>query len=126
MKINGEVYFVGETVEVGTANKLNKRELILLTGKDEEYQNHISIGAIGGKTPIFDGLNVGDNVSVDYNLRGRLYQAVNKPVSAINELSAWRVEVTRKAAAQYTPADVAAPAQTGVPAPAAAKADVPF
>lgn len=132
MKINGEVFFVGETIEVGTSNKLLKRELILLTGKDEEYQNHISIGAIGGKTPIFDGLNVGDDVSIDYNLRGRIYQAVNKPVSAINELSAWRVEVTRKSANAPAPeqqTDGTLVVDNGVPTTAnaaAEKSKVPF
>lgn len=95
IEIIGEVAFVGETAEVGM-NKFQVREILLTTDKDEEYPQLISVQAVGGKVSIFDDLTVGDEVVVKASLNGRPYQAVNKPKSAINQINAWKVDVTKK------------------------------
>lgn len=124
IELNGEVAFIGQTTEVGT-NKFQVRELLLTTDKEEEYPQLIAIQAVGGKTSIFDGLSVGDEISLKASLNGRGYQAVNKPQSAINQINAWKVDIIKSnGSAPVAPAGgsiVVDPAISPV-----VKLDVPF
>jgi hypothetical protein len=67
MEVSGKIEFIGMTQAV--SEKFSKRELVVTT--DEQYPQSISIEFNQDKCTILDRYNLGDNVTVGVNLRGR-------------------------------------------------------
>lgn len=64
-----------------------------------QYAQTIEFQVSQGKIDLFRGINQGDEVTIHFNLRGKVspYQGRD---SVFNNLSAWKVEVVRAAATQ--------------------------
>lgn len=92
---SGTVYHVGETKSVG-AKGFKKRELVLRTGEDSKWPQLVAFEATGDTTSDLDGLNMGDAVTVHFDLNGREWSGPNG-VKFFTTLKAWKVDVTGKA-----------------------------
>ena len=67
MEISGKVKVLNDEQQVSPTFK--KRELVVTT--DEQYPQHILIEFIQDKTDLLNNYNVGEQVKVSINLRGR-------------------------------------------------------
>lgn len=88
LKIEGKLYKILETQEVSSS--FRKREFILET--DEQYPQLIKLELTQTKCDDINGYNVGDQITVHFNVRGREW--INKegnPVYFLT-LQAWRLE----------------------------------
>lgn len=88
MEISGKVTKIGETQTFASGFK--KREVIVTT--QEQYPQPLSIEFLQDKTDLADQMNVGDDVKVSINLRGREWTSPDGVVKYFNSIVGWRVE----------------------------------
>ena len=67
MEIQGSIKLIGDVQEISSTFK--KRELVITT--DEQYPQTLSIEFVQDKTDLLNKFEVGQNVKVSINLRGR-------------------------------------------------------
>ena len=99
-EIQGEVHSIGATTEYGN-NGFTKREFVIkLTGEGENsaYPNYVAMELIKDKCALMDAYNLGDEISAQFNLSGRLWTGNGKPERCFTSLQAWKVEPLNTAA----------------------------
>ena len=95
-KLSGRVHFIGETKSFGTSGFV-KREFVLETERDGKYPQMAKFEATKDRTKHLDDIAVGDEVAVEFNVRGREYSK-NGTTSYFTSLEAWKIAVTKKGA----------------------------
>jgi len=95
MEIGGTVRKVFETKEVG-AKGFKKREFVVETLDNPKYPQVVLFEITGDKVGQLDGIEEGDEVRVDFSLRGREWRSANGDVKYFNSLDVWKVVVTKK------------------------------
>ena len=88
MKVTGEIYKINDTQVV--SEKFSKRELIVKTEASTPYPQFIKLECTQDKCSLLDSFKVGQNVDVDINLRGRLWNG-DKGEQCFVTLQAWRI-----------------------------------
>jgi hypothetical protein len=96
------------------SDKFSKREFVLTTDTSTQYPQYISLQLTQDKCSLLDSFNVGEELKVSFNLRGREWNNPNKGVQYFNSLEAWRIERASNAAPapQAAPSHVAAPSNS--------------
>ena len=89
MEIQGKIKLVGETQTFGS-NGFRKREVVVTT--EEQYPQHIMVEFVQDKTDLLNNFNVGQNVKVSINLRGREWTNPQGEVKYFNSIQGWRIE----------------------------------
>ena len=90
MEIQGSIKVIGEVQEISATFK--KRELVVTT--DEQYPQTISIEFVQDKTDLLNSFEVGQNVKVNINLRGREWEnPQTKEIKYFNSIQGWRIEL---------------------------------
>lgn len=92
MKILGTVHEIGQTQQVSETYK--KRDLIVKYVENPQYPEHLRFEATQDRVSLFDGLNVGDEVEVSFNLRGRPWVNPEGITVYFNSLVAWKIDKT--------------------------------
>ncbi|WP_051621306.1 DUF3127 domain-containing protein [Leeuwenhoekiella sp. MAR_2009_132] len=87
--IVGQVKQIGP-VETFGANGFRKRELILQTV--EEYPQFIKVEFVQGNVELLDNLEAGQNIKVNYNLRGREHTNDAGEYNVFNSIVGWKIE----------------------------------
>jgi len=64
--------------------------------EDGKYPQLVSFQIVNDKIAQLDGLNVGDEVTVTFNVRGREWTSPSREVKYFNTLDAWRVQATKE------------------------------
>lgn len=88
-KLTGTIKLVNDTVQV--SEKFSKREFVV-TIPDEKYPQDIMFQLVQDKCQLIDGIYVGSEVEVSFNLRGREWTSPQGEVRYFNTLDAFRVE----------------------------------
>ena len=88
MEVKGKIKFIGATQQV--SEKFSKREIVVST--DEQYPQHISIEFNQDKCAILDKYNVGENVEVGINLRGREWTDPQGLIKYFNSIQGWNIK----------------------------------
>lgn len=86
---NGILKVKKETQQV--SEKFSKREFIITTDMTTQYPQYISLQLTQDKCALLDNYNVGDEIKVSFNLRGREWNGP-EGVRYFNSLEAWRIE----------------------------------
>lgn len=102
MELQGKIKVVGETQTFGS-NGFQKREVVVTT--EEQYPQDIMVEFVQDKCEILNSYEVGQNVKIGINLRGREWTNPQGEVKYFNSIQGWRIE---KAEAQ-TPSVPSAP-----------------
>lgn len=89
MELQGRVKLIGETQTFG-ANGFRKRELVLTT--EEQYPQYIMVEFVQDKTDLLNNFNVGQQVKININLRGREWTNPQGEVKYFNSIQGWRIE----------------------------------
>jgi hypothetical protein len=93
-EIQGQIHSIGATTEYGN-NGFTKREFVIkLTGNDENerYPNYAALELIKDKCSLMDSYSIGDEISAQFNLSGRLWSGNDKPEKCFTSLQAWKVD----------------------------------
>ena len=89
MDITGILKVKGEAQQV--SEKFKKRDFVL-TDNSSQYPQHISFQLTQDKCNLIDQYNVGAEIKVHFNLRGREWTSPQGEVKYFNTLEAWRIE----------------------------------
>ena len=88
MEISGKVTKIFDAQTFASGFK--KREVIVTT--QEQYPQPLSVEFTQDKVDLVDQMNVGDDVKVSINLRGREWTSPEGVVRYFNSIVGWRVE----------------------------------
>ena len=87
-----------------------KREFVIKTTDDGEYPQDIKFELVKDKTSLVDKYQLGDKVTVHFNVRGREYNE-----KYYVNLVAWRLEGPETAGAQQTTVAASEPVSDDIP-----------
>ena len=112
MEVQGKIKLIGETQSIGS-NGFRKRELVVTT--DEQYPQHVLVEFVQDKTDLLNNFQVGQQIKVGINLRGREWINPQGEAKYFNAIQGWRIENLQQAQAPANAAPVA-PSQAFEPA----------
>ena len=87
MQITGRLKFIGSTQEVSASFK--KREVVVST--NEQYVQHILIEFQQDKCDVLNGYNVGDEVEVSINIKGKEWTNPQGETKYFNSIQGWKI-----------------------------------
>jgi len=100
MEVQGKIKVIGETQTFG-ANGFRKREIVVTT--EEQYPQHIMIEFVQDKTDLLNSYQVGQQVKININLRGREWVNPQGETKYFNSIQGWRIEAVQQEAAGAPP-----------------------
>jgi len=86
---NGKINQVYGTIEIN--EKFRKREFILEI-EDGNYTQFIKFQTTQDRCNLLDEINIGDNLTVHFNLQGKPYENKEGKTVYYNNLNAWKIE----------------------------------
>ena len=89
MEVQGRIKMIGETQSFGS-NGFRKREVVVTT--EEQYPQHIMVEFVQDKTDLLNSYQVGQQVKVSINLRGREWVNPQGETKYFNAIQGWRIE----------------------------------
>jgi len=95
MEVQGKIKMIGEVQTFGS-NGFRKRELVVTT--EEQYPQHIMVEFVQDKCDLLNNHQVGQNVKVNINLRGREWVNPQGETKYFNSIQGWRIENLQEAA----------------------------
>jgi single-strand DNA-binding protein len=93
MKVTGKIHFVGAIRTV--SDKFKSKDIVLLT--DETYPQYITIQLTQGKTELITETNIGEQVEVSINLRGRKWESPTGEIKYFNTIEGWQINAVQSA-----------------------------
>lgn len=91
-EVTGKLIVINDTQQV--SDKFKKREFVLELNEEingNVYTNYAKMQLVQNKCDIIDRFNVGDNIKVNFNIKGNKWERDGK-VNYITNLDAWRIE----------------------------------
>ena len=92
MEVQGRIKMVGETQTFGS-NGFRKREIVVTT--EEQYPQHIMVEFVQDKTDLLNNYQVGQQVKININLRGREWVNPQGETKYFNSIQGWRIEAVQ-------------------------------
>ena|SRR5690606_31420362 len=89
MEIRGKVHEIGNVIQV--TDSFKKRELVLAYSENPQFVEYITLQSVQDRVTIFDNLRIGQDISVDFNLKGRPWTNKDGQTTYFNTLVAWRI-----------------------------------
>lgn len=91
MELTGTIKKIFDTEKV--SDRFTKREFVITTEANTPYPQHVSLIATQDKCAQLDNFSEGEEVRVQFNVRGREWSGGNG-VKYFTTLEAWRMEKT--------------------------------
>jgi hypothetical protein len=88
-QLNGTIIEIYD--EKVISDKFKKREFVLEHAPNPEYPDFLKIEVVQNKTDLLDKYKVGDEVTVDINLKGKKWEK-GKESGYFNSIQAWRIQ----------------------------------
>ena len=103
MEITGTLKVKFDTQKV--SDQFSKREFVLTTEANTPYPQHVPMQVTNDKCWLLDALNPGDELKVDFNIRGREWNGPQGTKYFVT-IDAWKLEKLANGTAQPAPAKV--------------------
>jgi hypothetical protein len=87
MKVTGKIHNVGTLRKV--SEKFKSKDVVLLT--DEKFPQYITIQFTQDKTELITQNDVGQQVEVNINLRGRKWESPQGEIKYFNTIEGWQI-----------------------------------
>ena len=95
MEVTGKIKKIDETKTFGSSG-FRKREVVITT--DEQYPQMLMIEFVQDKCDLLNNFNVGEDIKVSINLRGREWINPEGEAKYFNSIQGWRIEKTQAGA----------------------------
>ncbi len=95
MEIKGKVHEVSEIINV--TDTFRKRELVIEFAENPQYPEYVKFEAIQDRCALLDGVELGSDVEVSFNLKGRAWTDKNGKKQYFNTLQLWKVNASNNA-----------------------------
>jgi single-strand DNA-binding protein len=93
MEATGRLHAIYETKQV--SERFTKREFVLELIDNPKYPQTVLFQLTGDRVSQLDGMNVGDQVRIEFNLRGREWRSPQGETKYFNSLEVWKLEPAR-------------------------------
>ncbi|MGC6402366.1 MAG: DUF3127 domain-containing protein [Flavobacteriaceae bacterium] len=100
MEIQGKIKWLDETKTYGN-NGFRKREVVVTT--EEQYPQHILVEFVQDKCDLLNAFNVGQQVKIGINLRGREWVNPEGQTKYFNSIQGWRIDAMEGATSAEMP-----------------------
>lgn len=90
MTIDGKLIEKSDTQEL--SNSFKKREFVVEYAENPQYPEYLKIELIQNNCQQLDSFQIGDEMTVSFNLKGRKWTDPKGEVKYFNSLQAWRLE----------------------------------
>ena len=90
IQASGRLHVVFDTKQV--TERFQKREFVVEMTDNPNYPQFVLFQLTGDRCDNIEGFSVGDNVRVEFNLRGREWTSPNGEVKYFNSLDVWTIE----------------------------------
>jgi hypothetical protein len=102
MNISGKVLEIFDLQQV--SDSFRKREFVVEYAENPQYPEFIKFETIQANCDQLDQINVGDQVNIQFNLKGRKWTDPQGNVKYFNSLQAWRIESSGDSSGAPAPA----------------------
>ena len=93
MKVTGKIHNVGALRVV--SEKFKSKDVVLLT--DEKFPQYITIQFTQDKTDLVNPKDIGEQVEVSINLRGREWKSPTGEIKYFNTIEGWQINAVEGA-----------------------------
>ena len=100
MEVIGKIKWIDEIKEYGS-NGFKKREVVVTT--EDQYPQHILVEFVQDKCEILNSFQIGNNVKIGINLRGREWTNPEGQVKYFNSIQGWRIDLIDDEISQELP-----------------------
>ncbi len=90
IEVTGRIHAIFETKQV--TDRFSKREFVLELAENPNYPQLVLFQLTGDRVHHIDSFAVGDEVRVDFSLRGREWKSPRGEIKYFNSLDAWSLE----------------------------------
>ncbi len=93
IEVTGKLHTIFETTKV--SERFTKREFVVEMADNPKYPQTVLFQLSGDRCAQLDELNVGDEVRIEFSLRGREWRSPKGEIKYFNSLDVWKVEAGR-------------------------------
>ena len=90
MQIQGKIHVIFDAAQV--TQRFRKREFVLELDGASRYPQHVMFQLTGDRCEAIDGFSPGEEVAVEFSLRGREWTSPKGEVRFFNSLEVWSVD----------------------------------
>jgi len=101
MTVDGKLIEKSDTQEI--SNSFKKREFVIEYAENPQYPEFIKFELIQNNCQQLDSFQLGDEMTISFNLKGRKWTDPKGEVKYFNSLQAWRLEKKSGAVSSDTP-----------------------
>ncbi len=109
MVASGKLHAIFDSKQV--TERFQKREFVLETSDNPRYPQYVVFQLTGDRCDGIEGFSVGDDVRVDFSLRGRQWTSPQGEVKYFNSLDVWTIERASESAGEAPPPFEGPPAE---------------
>jgi hypothetical protein len=93
IETTGKLHTIFETKQVSA--RFTKREFVVELADNPKYPQTVLFQLSGDRCAMLDDMRVGDEVRIEFSLRGREWRSPNGEVKYFNSLDVWKIEPAR-------------------------------
>src|SRR5262245_7209581 len=93
IEATGKLHTIFETKQ--WSERFSKREFVVELADNPKYPQTVLFQLTGDRCSQLDGLSVGDQVRIEFSLRGREWRSPSGELKYFNSLDVWKVEAQR-------------------------------
>ena len=90
IEASGKLHIIYDTKQI--TERFQKREFVLELADNPRYPQFVLFQLTGDRVDSLDGFRVGDEVVVDFSLRGREWKSPKGEVKYFNSLDVWTIQ----------------------------------
>ncbi len=90
IEVSGKLHVINEAQQV--TERFRKREFVLELSENTRFPQFVSFQLTGDRCGRIDDFEVGDEVRVEFSLRGREWNSPRGEVKYFNSLDVWNIE----------------------------------
>jgi hypothetical protein len=98
IETTGKLHTIFETKQVSA--RFTKREFVVELADNPKYPQTVLFQLSGDRCTMLDDMRVGDEVRIEFSLRGREWRSPNGDVKYFNSLDVWKIEPARAGRSQ--------------------------
>jgi hypothetical protein len=108
IEVSGKIHEIYEAKQI--TERFRKREFVVEMSDNPRYPQYVLFQLTGDRCEQLDGFSIGDDVNIEFSLRGREWKSPKGEVKYFNSLDVWELKRAGAGAAADDPfADVPPP-----------------
>ena len=104
MEIKGKIKKISETVQI--SDRFRKREFVVEYASNPDYPQPLQFEMVQDRCELLDPFEVGQEVEVFFDLRGREWTNPQGDVKVFNSLQAWKLVLEQNSSSLSSPGSV--------------------